>query len=145
MRYIILFIAALAIIMLSGCELYNPVGVGRYNGNERGYYEKQEAKYMGHNNLDIYNPTQEQAKLYCSLWIIIVSIAWIICGVVSFRGLTASDEVFGYAPNLNDSESMNKEFILSVMFWPIYVGASMIRRSIMFIAKYNRRVQSRKY
>ena len=67
MRYTIIIIAALILIMLAGCELYNPVGVGAYNGDERDYYEKQQAKYMGHNNLDIYNPTQEQAKLYCSL------------------------------------------------------------------------------
>lgn len=71
-------------------------------------------------------------------WIIIGAIAWFIFGVISFRGLTARGEVFGYAQSWNDSDSLNAEFILSVMFWPVYVGASMIRRSIMFIAKYKR-------
>ena len=71
-------------------------------------------------------------------WIIIGAIGWVICGVAGFRSLTARNEVFGYVQNWSYPESLNKEFILSIMFWPIYVGASMIRRSVMFIAKHKR-------
>ena len=68
MKRITAFLLALVVLcFLLGCEISDPIGVGYYNGDERGYYEKMEAKYMGHNNVDIYNPTQEQAELYCSL------------------------------------------------------------------------------
>jgi len=69
MKRITAFLLALvvAICIMIGCGSSDPITVGSYNGDVTGYYQKQDAKYMGHKGLDIQNPTHELVKYHCSL------------------------------------------------------------------------------
>lgn len=65
MRYIILIIAILMLITLSGCEFPDPVGVGVYKGSADSW-DYMETKGYGHQGYDTWNPTPDITEHYCS-------------------------------------------------------------------------------
>ncbi len=66
-RMIIFLLAILALCFMIGCELGDPISIGAYKRPRDNWDMMQLDKVYGHKGFDIYNPTPEIMKQYCSL------------------------------------------------------------------------------